>query len=159
MLFRQPIIYDFRVLGLLPVNQSISDDWFDVPCKFLEVGLCMVEMSYKRKPVKALFDTGAGLSVVNARWIEENDVVLEKGYEIEIGDATREKRVQEERYCSGVRVGKSNLPLFGVFVTDLQGIEETLNRQIDIVFGANAMIKSELRWLFDRVNSRVGVAG
>lgn len=158
ILFKQPLIYDFRMLGLLPVGNRSLDGWFDVPCEFLEAGLCIVEMNCNGKPVKALFDTGAGLSVVNARWMEKNEVVMEEGYEIEIGDATGAKSVQEVRYCSGFSVGKSKLPRFGVFAVDLQGIEKALNRQVDMVFGANAMIKSELRWLFDRNKGKVCVA-
>jgi hypothetical protein len=109
-------------------------------------------------PLSALFDTGAGLSVVNTAHLEEIGLDLQPAFELEISDATGAKMTQKLELCSGLRIQNTVLPSFDCFSTDLQGIEKALGARVDMVFGANAMLKSGLRWLFDRAVNKAFVA-
>ena len=155
ILFGRSLIYDFHILGLLPADEVNTKGWNEIPSKFLGKGLCILKMNIGGNAVNALFDTGAGITVINSRHIEENRFILEKGYEMEITDATGTKSKQMINVCRGLQIGEIKHPPFDSIVTDLQDIEEPLGERIDLVFGANAMLKSGLRWLFNRAKGKV----
>ncbi len=161
-LLSQPLIYDFHILGLLPAELFAADgefteEWTKIPSKFLDNGLCILEMKANDKILKAIFDTGAGLTVVNSAHGTENRLELKPEYEIEIHDATGAKSKQVINSCMGLQIGKMEIPPFDSFVSDLHDIEEALGERIDLVFGANSMLKSGLRWFFDRETNKVFV--
>ncbi len=157
-LFARPVIFDFRLLGLFPSLQDLESDWVGIPSKFTKQGLCLIQFISSGCPIWALFDTGAGISVINSAHLDEIALSLRPAYEIEIGDATGAKSIQEVDLCSGLQLDVISLPPFDCFAVDLQGIEEAIGCRIDLIFGANAMLKSGLRWLFDQPEGRVQVA-
>ena len=156
-LFARPMIFDFRLLGLLPPSPSMESDWIEIPSKFTKQGLVLVQFIASGRPIWGLFDTGAGLSVVNAAHLDEMGLSLRPAYEMEIGDATGAKSLQEVQLCSGLYLDTIPLPPFDCFAVDLQSIEEAIGHRIDLIFGANAMLKSGLRWLFDQSEGEVKV--
>jgi len=83
---------------------------------------------------------------------------LQPSFELEISDATGAKTNQKLALCSGLLVGNTVLPPFDCFATDLQTIEVALGCRIDMIFGANAMLKCGYRWLFDRLANEAFVA-
>ncbi len=159
-LFAQPIVLDFRLIAIYrPGPERTENGWAEVPGQFTAQGLCLVQgTSPEGRPIWALFDTGAGLSVMNARHLDANGLALSPAYTIEIKDATGAKSIQEVALCSGLRLHGLSLPPFDGFATDLQGIEEALGHRIDVILGANAMLKSGLRWRFDPQAGQVRVA-
>jgi len=96
--------------------------------------------------------------VLNTAHLEEISLDLQPAFELEISDATGAKMTQKLELCSGLRIENTVLPPFDCFSTDLQGIEKALGARVDMVFGANAMLKSGLRWLFDRPGNKAFVA-
>lgn len=157
-LFAHPIIFDFRLLGISPPDQDSKSDWVRVPSKFTQQGLCLVQFTSSNCTTWALFDTGAGLSVINSAHLDEIPLSLRPAYKIEIGDATGAKSIQEVALCSGLQIDMISLPPFDCFAVDLQAVEEAIGCRIDLIFGANAMLKSGLRWLFNQPEGRVQVA-
>ena len=156
-LFRKAIIYDFHLLGLLPGEAVEREAWEEISAEFLDIGLCIVEMQIEARRVKTLFDTGAGVTVVNKRHTKDNGMILEPGFEMEIWDATGANRKEEIKVCRGLRLGRIAMPAFDSIEVDLSKIEEAIGHRIDLVFGANAMLKSGLRWLFDKSHNQVFV--
>ncbi len=155
ILFRQALIYDFHVLGLLHAGGVDRDGWEKVPSEFLDIGLCVVEMKAGGKKIKALFDTGAGVTVINSAHVKGNGLILGSGFRMDIWDATGAVSKQEIKSCRGLYVGEIQMPPFDAIEVDLSNIEETIGQQIDLVFGANAMLKSGFRWLFDAKHGEV----
>jgi hypothetical protein len=158
-IFAKPILFDFRLMGILLPKQASGGLWIKLPAKFIEnMGLCIIQLQSQNGAIHALFDTGAGLSVLNSAHSEELKLDLQPGFALEISDATGAKTVQQLALCSGLRVGSTVLPPFDCFSTDLQAIEKVLGCRIDLIFGANAMIKTGFRWLFDRSANEAFVA-
>ncbi len=158
-LFAEPVVFDFRLMGMyLPTQEERVNHWVEIPSKFTAQDLCLIQCTAPGSSMWALFDTGAGLSVVNAKHLHEMGLALHPAYEIEIGDATGAKSVQEVALCSGLKLGGMPLPSFDCFVVDLQGIEDALGCQIDMILGANAMLRSGFRWLFDKPAGKVQIA-
>jgi hypothetical protein len=156
-LFGQAIIYDFHLLGCLPCDRVEGAGWKEITAEFLENGLCIVEMEIDGKSVNALFDTGAGISVINSAHIEENGIEAEVAYEMEIRDATGAQNTQVVHSYRGIRMGEIEIPLFDGIAVDLSGVEKATKRRIDLVFGANAMLRSGLRWWFHKREGKVFV--
>jgi hypothetical protein len=158
-IFAKALIFDFRLMGIILPKQVSGELWIEVPAKFIEdKGLCIIQLVSQNGVVSALFDTGAGLSVVNSAHIEEIRLDLQAAFELEISDSTGAKTTQKLALCSGLRIGDTVMPPFDCFSTDLQAIEKALGCRIDMVFGANAMLKSGFRWLFDKLADKAFVA-
>ncbi|MBO9336821.1 MAG: aspartyl protease family protein [Roseiflexus sp.] len=159
-IFAQTLIFDFRLLGILLPKQVSGELWLELLTKFVEdTGICLIQLASQNATVSALFDTGAGLSVINSAHIEELGLDLQPAFELEIGDAVGAKTTQTVSLCSGLRIADAALPPFDCFSADLQAIEKVLGCRIDMVFGANAMLKSGFRWLFDKLAGKAFVAG
>jgi len=158
-IFAKALIFDFRLMYILLPKQVSGESWIGLPAKFVEdKGLCIIQLASQNGTIHALFDTGAGFSAVNSAHIEEIGLDLQPAFELEISDSTDAKTTQKLAVCSGLRIGDTVLPSFDCFSTDLQAIEKALGCRIDMVFGANAMLKSGFRWLFDRLAGEVFVA-
>jgi hypothetical protein len=158
-IFAKALIFDFRLMGIMLPKQVSGESWIGLPAKFVEdKGLCIIQLVSQNGAVSVLFDTGAGFSAVNSAHIEEIRLDLQPAFELEISDSTGAKRTQKLAVCSGLRIGDTVLPPFDCFSTDLQAIEKALGCRIDMVFGANAMLKSGFRWLFDKPADKAFVA-
>ena len=157
-IFARPLVLDFRMLGILPPKQTSRDSWTSLPVHFLEgAGMCVIQLASLNGPIQALFDTGAGVSVINTAHSQEIGLDMHPAFSLEVYDATGTKTTQKLATCSGLRIGSSTLPWFDCFSTDLQVIEKGLGCRVDMVFGANAMLKSGYRWLFDMPAGKVNV--
>ncbi len=71
-LFAQPIVLDFRLVAIYrPGSEATENGWAEVPGQFTAQGLCLIQgTSSEGRSIWALFDTGAGLSVLNARHLD-----------------------------------------------------------------------------------------
>lgn len=158
-IFSQPILFDFHLLAIARPAALSGVAWQPLPARFTESGLCFVQLAAESAPVWALFDTGAGFSVINSTHLPEIGLQLRPGYQIEVTDATETKAMQQVDACVGLTVHDRLFPPFDAFSVDLTGIETALDHRIDMILGANAMLQSGLRWLFDREQGDVRVAG
>jgi len=156
-IFHGPIVFDFHILALLPADDVEDGTWMEVPCEFTDKGICLVEMRTEERTVNAIFDTGAEFTVVNGRYAGSNGLSLTPSFDVEVRDATGTVRKVPVSTCRGLHVGDVKLPAIDALVVDLSPVEDALGRRIDVVFGANAMLKGGLRWLFDREQNRVSI--
>ena len=158
-IFAKALILDFRLTGIMLPQKVSGESWIALPAKFVQKkDICMIQLASQNVTLHALFDTGAGLSVVNSAHIDEIELDLQPAFELEINNATGTKATQKLVVCSGLRIGNTVLPPFDCFATDLQAIEKGLGCRIDIIFGANAMLKGGFRWLFDKLAGEAFVA-
>lgn len=162
-IYDRPVVFDFRLLGIMPYHGSLDtladDGWTPVPVRFMDDrGLCFVELTGPNGPVSALFDTGAGVSAFNALHTEELGIELGTAYTLAVGDATGTQNEQQIASCSGLRLGALDLPPFDCFAVDLSPVEKVLGYRIDLVLGANALLKCGWRWLLAREAEVGGVA-
>jgi hypothetical protein len=158
-IFAHPIIFDFRLMGIMLPAETSGEDWRELPARYMDgKDLCIVQMGSGRHVVQALFDTGAGVSVINSVHLAEIELDLKPAYTLEISDATGAKTMQELSSCSGLQLDNIGMPPFDCFPIDLQGIENAIDTRIDLVFGANAMIKSGFRWQFNKPENKVWVS-
>jgi len=149
-IFAKPLVLDFRMLGILPPKQTSPNSWTSLPVQFLEgAGLCVIQLSSLHGAIQVLFDTGAGVSVINTAHSQEIGLDMRPAFSLQVSDATGTKTTQKFATCSGLNIGSSPLPRFDCFSIDLQMIEKALGCRVDMIFGANAMLKSGYRWLFD----------
>lgn len=159
IIYGQPLLLDFRLLCVAQPNPISSPSWSELTATYLETtNLCIVELEAVGKSLFALFDTGAGISVLNSAHLTDFPLKLQKGYEIEIGDATGAKKRQSVMRCSGLGINGWALPSFDCFATDLKPIEEAIGHRIDAILGANLLLKSGLRWSFDKPAGKVFIA-
>ena len=80
-----------------------SVSWNELEAIYLQkTDLCATRLQTAGKSLFALFDTGAGLSVVNSIHLPELQLNLEPPYDLEIGDATGAKTTQSIVRCSGL---------------------------------------------------------
>ncbi len=156
-IFYSPIVFDFHILALLPAGDLEGGTWKEIPSEFTDEGICLVEMGTEKRTINAIFDTGASLTVVNGRYMDSIGLHLEPSFETEVRDATGTVQKMPVNICRGLYLGNMELPAFDCLEIDLNAVEEALGHRIDLVFGANAMLKSGLRWLFNREKNRVSV--
>ncbi len=153
-IFAEAVILDFWLLSVSRPDQRDQDLWLAAPAWFIQ-DICLIELESRSGPVMALFDTGAGISVLNAAQFAEDALDLRPFFELEIGDATGAKVTQQVALCAGLRIRNSVVPDFHCFSTDLQAVEKALGCDIHMVFGANAMLRSGFRWLIERSSGKV----
>lgn len=159
LIFEQPLVFDFRLLHLALPHQIAVPSWVEIEATYLEkTNLCLFTLQSDGRDVVAIFDTGAGISAVNSIHVDELGLNLEPAYELEVGDATGAKTTQAVSRCSNLRLKDWLLPPFDCFQYDLQPIENALGHRVDMIFGANAMLKSGWRWLFDRPTGKAYIA-
>lgn len=157
-IFAQPMVFDFHLMAIAHPEAYQGVPWTLIPAVFHEVGICFVQMEAPAGAAWALFDTGAGITVIHAAHAEEMGLTLRPNYRIQVSDATGTKVDQEVVSCQGLAVQGMVLPAFNAFVADLTPIEEALHQRIDMVLGATTMLKSGLHWRFDREAGQVWVA-
>lgn len=159
IIYGQPLIFDFRLLHLARPNQISIASWHELKAIYLEkTNLCLIRLESAGKSLFALFDTGAGISVVNSAHLKELQLNLKPAYDLEIGDATGAKAIQSILCCSDLHINGWGLPTFDCFPTDLKPIENAIGHRMDLIIGTNLMLKSGLRWLFDKLADKVFIA-
>lgn len=159
IIYARPLILDFRLLHIAQPHQLSIEVWHELETIFLNnTNLCIIRLETAGQPLFALFDTGAGLSVVNAAHLPELRLNLQPAYDIEIGDATGARALQSVTQCSNISIHGRELPPFDCFPTSLQPIEDAVGHRIDLIIGTNLMLKSGLRWFFDKLSGKVFIA-
>ncbi len=156
-IFAQPVVFDFHLMAIGRPSAYQATPWQPIPTAFHDVGVCFVQLEAPASSVWALFDTGAGFTVINAAHVAETGLALHPSYRIEVADVTGAKVDQEVVSCAGLAVPGRVFPPFDAFVADMTHIEEALNHRIDLVLGATTMLKSGLRWRFDQEVGQVWV--
>ena len=157
VLLAAPLILDFKRLWMgfaeKPLKKNLARFPLDVAA-----GLPFIPMQHKRNELSAIFDTGASFSILNARHVEELGLKVEQVYALEVQDPAGGKGHIPIYRVDGIGVGDVDLGKCEAFVVSLEPIEQRLERRIDFVLGANAMLTSSLVWVLDRAQNALFIS-
>jgi len=157
ILLAKPLLLDFRSkqIDYLPENIVNASGALRLPADF-SLGLPVFHISLGGRQIKAVFDTGGGLSVLNQRLLSDlQSGVVEEGA-IEVEDATGVRQAIPIFGSSGLIVGDRLLSNCQFLVIDLSATEQEKDVQIDFVFGLNAM--ADRRWVVSRQGAFIEMA-
>lgn len=145
LLLRHLLVLDF-------VNQEISLRSAAAGGTHLGVntrgGLPLFQVMLGRQPLNAIFDTGAGLCVLDRRWLGKLASYVAEGPKLEIEDITGERLAVPTYLCGELHAGEAFIPSCQTLALDLSSAETLLGVPVDFVFGLNAM--HDRRWLLER---------
>jgi len=108
-------------------------------------GLVTFKMGLGDSEVTALFDTGAGFSVINGNHLEDFAYDITPVYSIEVKDPMGGLGVVDV-FTGDLQIGDLYLNDEEFLLMDLSGIEEALNARIDFILGASTMLRSNAIW-------------
>jgi hypothetical protein len=154
IIFSKPIVIDFNMLRIWLQNEMSIEFPNYLRAKFLKDS-CLIKTN---ESISILLDTGAGISVVNKNHLKHNNFTLTEKYTTEVSDSTGNKQLQIISTCSGFRLNDLTMPSFDCFIIDLASIEEIAGHQIDMVLGANIMIKSGIRLYLNKDKNEASIS-
>ncbi|MDQ7030712.1 MAG: retropepsin-like aspartic protease [Ardenticatenia bacterium] len=157
ILLAKPLVVDFKRLKIGFVSPPFRSDLIHIPTEFVK-GLPIFEGYLGEKPVRAIFDLGAGFSVLNSARRDELGLELEFVYSEEVTDPSGAEAVIEVwRYP---RFGVKDILLGGceLLAIDLTAVEEKLGTQVDFILGVNAMLRWGRVWVIDSHSSSIWLA-
>ncbi len=117
--------------------------------------LPLFSVSLGSHTLQALFDTGAGMSVINQQHVGAFQEALIKAEPLEVEDATGAKHTIPTFKCRGLAVGEQMLDDIQVLALDVSVFEQLAGRDLDFVFGTNAMLGQ--RWVVHPQESFIAI--
>jgi predicted aspartyl protease len=148
-LLAEPLILDFKRLWIGFAEKPLREDLPRSPMDY-SAGLPFITLRHGSQEISAIFDTGAAYSILNADHVEELDLHPEQIYSLEVQDPAGGKGEMPIYRLDGLQIGETNLGKCETFMVSLGPIEQRLDRRIDFVLGANAMLASALVWVLDK---------
>jgi len=142
------VLYDFDVVCFDLKENVIESSNRELKSKEkvnIEVkkGLAFFPLQLGNREVSALFDTGAGYSVLNKKYAEK--FVMERGRDVEVTDPAGGKRMVSTFIHRGLMVANVELNSNEFLILDLSDIEMILGFDLTFVFGVNMML--ERKWI------------
>jgi hypothetical protein len=142
----------------LEKHSWLIDLGFQMGFPFFTVGLGSLRL-------RATLDTGAGYSVLNARWLDALRPELMEVQPEETSDGTGTKAWIPVYKDRGLQIDGYSLGETRFLVADLSDLEKRLGGEIDFILGFNAMMSQD--WIVDKPGGRLllldakweGVAG
>lgn len=92
-------------------------------------------------PVQTLYDTGAGLTVMDQKWADQNPNGLQFLAETQIQDSSCAKIPAKIYQASGITVGGRNAGNAFIVAIDLSPIQRALGEQVKGILGFNVITK------------------
>lgn len=156
-LLSKPLILDFKQLKIGFTPDLAKLEW-RYPSSYFVHGLPFMELSHHDKPVQALFDSGAGFSVLNSARLEELGITFSKinTYTLPVTDVNGQTFEQTIVVVQNLECAGHMLPATEFILMDFSGVEKTLNQRLDLVLGANTMLRAGWIWLIDRPQNSIG---
>jgi hypothetical protein len=154
-LFEQPLLLDFKQLKIGFVSRPFAARTFFMPCSFV-FGIPFIELQLSNKSIRVLFDTGAGYSVVNTVHLEELGIDTTHRNVLPVTDANDTKITHEIISLSGLSCVGQTIPASEFILMDLSTIETALQTRIDVILGANTMLRAGWNWLIDASENSIG---
>jgi hypothetical protein len=122
------------------------------------VGLPMIALHAGQCEMSAVFDTGAAYCILNAVHTEELGIQAERVYALEVRDPAGGQGEMPVYRLENIHIGGIKLGICEAFIISLEPIEQRLEKRIDFVLGANAMLTSALVWVLDKKQGKVYVS-
>ncbi len=144
VLYSHPLILDFKELkvGFAEKNR-VSDDGMEIT---KIKGLVTFQMNLGDSKVTALFDTGAGFSVVNGNHLGDYAYEITPLYSIEVKDPMGGVDIVDV-FSGDLHIGELELKDEEFLMMDLSGIEDALQTRIDFILGASTLLRSNAIWV------------
>ncbi len=157
VLLDRPLILDFKRLWLGYADSPIRQDIKSCPMESVD-GLPFIELSINGRKFQTIIDTGAAYSLLNAAYAAEMHLDLDEIYRLEGRDPTGKTSYISVYVLDNLMFEELVLGKTEVVKMDLSAIERRLNRRVDFVLGANALISSRLVWVLDKAQEKVFVS-
>lgn len=157
ILLAKPLVVDFKRLKLGFGAPSFQDDWVHIPAQFIK-GLPFFESHMEGKPLRTIFDLGAGFSVLNAARYGELGLEFDFVYSEEVNDPSGTEATVDVWRHPQLGVSQMLLGECEFFVIDLTAAEQKLGTRIDFILGVNTMLRSARVWVLDSSSSSIWLA-
>ncbi len=157
ILLARPLVVDFKRLKIGFVSPPFRNDLVRIPLESVK-GLPVFEGYLGAKPVRAIFDLGAGFSVLNSARLDEFGPELEFVYSEEVTDPSGAVAIIEVWRHPRLGVQDVLLGECEFLTIDLTAVEEKLGTRVDLVFGVNTMLRSGRVWVIDSHSSNIWLA-
>lgn len=145
VLLAQPLYLDFVRIQIGVVAPDGYRSVLRVPLKEAH-GLPLLELSLGEKRLRAIFDLGAGVSVLNEKVsLPSTETILSDVVEDAMGGS---RRFSLHR-GPPISLGGSTLAHAEYMTMSLGGIEEKLGSPIDFILGANTLLRTGGVWKLD----------
>lgn len=123
----------------LPATERLALDF--------SLGIPVFEIHLAGLPLRAVFDTGAGMSVLNQRLAEGlREALLQTG-PLEVEDPSGSRQRLRTYRSRELKIGKTRMRNLQFLMIDLSAVEQRNDIQIDFIFGISGMLGR--RWLID----------
>jgi hypothetical protein len=156
-LLSKPIVFDFKQLkfGFL---DNLELQKLHQPKTYFVHGLPFFEIIRHNKPLQTLFDTGAGMTVLNSAHLEELRIELSAAntFKLPINDVNGQIVEQSIVVVDGLECAGHKLPASECILMDFTFVEKMLGQRIDLVLGANTMLRAGWVWAIDGKQNSLG---
>lgn len=156
-LLSKPLALSFKEQQIGFVEPPFRDDLVRVPLLFgtLPVIICMID----GRPLRTIFDTGAGYSVINRARQETLAPRARRAYDLnEVGDANNTRQTVSVWESGPLEVGSFLLGNCAFLEMDLSALEMKLQTQVDFILGVNTLLTASLVCVVDAPNREFGIA-
>jgi len=111
-----------------------------------------VDVYMEDAKVNAIWDTGAGITVVDSRFVERYPKLFESLNIVQGTDSSGSSTETPMYMMQSVVIGNKLFPKLKVISIDLFSINSKLEKPMDIILGYNCLNKAN--WLFDFLNKK-----
>jgi len=157
VLLAKPLILDFKRLWLGFAESPVRADIPAYPMDFAN-GLPFLELNAGKTKLQTIFDTGAAYSLFNLAHETEAAWEFEEIYQLEALDPTGARSLIPVFELKNVTIGDVQLGKMEIVKVDLTAIEQRLDKRVDFVLGANALISSGLVWVLDSAKETIYIS-
>lgn len=139
-LLAKPLMLSFGEQQLGFVDKPLSEELICVPLELFKT-LPFITCTLNGKPLRTIFDTGAGYSVINKARQEELAPQARHAYNLdEVGDVTGAKQTISVWEGASLEVGSVSLGVCAFLAMDLSALETKMQTQVDFILGINALV-------------------
>lgn len=156
VLLARPLMIDFcqTVIGFLSTDPP--DSARQILGTFVH-GLPIIETEWNGHKIHALFDTGAGISVINAAKTDIFDLSVVPLWSTMLGDAAGgSQQIDIYRHAQLAIAGKSVGESDYVCI-DLTAVEQAIAHPVDLILGTNTLMQHHCVWIFDQAQDTIHV--
>lgn len=139
---RQEVSFLSRETLPLPATERLAVDF--------SAGVPVFELHMAGKPLKALFDTGSGISMLNQQLAGDWGEILLKTGPLEIEDPAGARQQLRTYRSRELKIGKTRMRNCQFILTDFSAFAPRENLQVDFIFGVSGM--PGRRWVIDVEN-------
>jgi predicted aspartyl protease len=157
-LLAKPLALSFKEQMLGFVKPPLREDLMCVPLELFKT-LPFITCVLDGKPLRTIFDTGAGYSVINKARQEELAPSSQYAYSLnEVGDVTGARETISVWESPLLEVGGIELGACTFLAMDLGALEAKMQTQVDFILGINTLLASNLVLVVDAPKQKLCIA-